>query len=155
MKTLVVYDSLFGNTEQIARSIAAACSAFGPAQAMRVDATRMSELEGVDVLVVGCPTQGFRATPALRAFLDRIPGAVLRQLHVACFDTRIHMPWPLNGAAAPGMARQLHRRGVVPIVPPEGFFVLGREGPLADGELERAARWAEQIHERCGAPAML
>lgn len=155
MKTLVVYDSLFGNTEQIARSIATACSAFGPAEAMRVDTTRLTALEGVDVLVIGCPTQGFRATPAIRSFLDRIQGAALRQLHVACFDTRIHMPWPLNGAAAPGMERQLRRRGITPIVPPEGFFVQGREGPLAAGELARAARWAEQIHEKCGMPVML
>ncbi len=155
MRTLVVYDSMFGNTEQIARSIATACSAFGPAEAMRVDATRMTELEGVDVLVIGCPTQGFRATPAIRAFLDRIQGATLRHLHVACFDTRIHMPWPLNGAAAPGMVRQLRNRGITPIVPPEGFFVQGKEGPLAEGELARAARWAEQIHAKCGMPAML
>ena len=29
--------------------------------------------------------------------------------------------------------------------PPEGFIVLGTQGPLLDGELERAAKWAKDI----------
>jgi hypothetical protein len=31
------------------------------------------------------------------------------------------------------------------LAPPEGFVVLGVQGPLKDGELERAAGWAKGI----------
>ncbi|MFC1983163.1 hypothetical protein ACFLV5_05230 [Chloroflexota bacterium] len=31
------------------------------------------------------------------------------------------------------------------VVPEEGFFVKDKEGPLVDGEIERAARWARSM----------
>jgi hypothetical protein len=30
-------------------------------------------------------------------------------------------------------------------MPPEGFFVAGTEGPMKEGELDRAAAWVKQI----------
>ena len=51
MNALVVYDPQFGNTEQIARAIAATLSEFGKARAVRVDPTQLFEGEGVDVLI--------------------------------------------------------------------------------------------------------
>jgi len=32
-------------------------------------------------------------------------------------------------------------------MPPEGFFVNGTEGPMKEGELERAAEWTKQIDQ--------
>jgi hypothetical protein len=32
-------------------------------------------------------------------------------------------------------------------VSPEGFFVKGTEGPLIEGEVERAAGWAKEMVE--------
>ena len=148
MNTLVVYESQFGNTEQLARSIAATWSAFGSAQVVHVDPTHPVALEGVDVLILASPTQAFRQMPTIRAFIENLPREALNHLSVACFDTRVHMPWPLNGAAAPGMARQLRQKGCELIGPPEGFFVKGTSGPLLDGEEERATRWAVSIHEK-------
>jgi hypothetical protein len=31
------------------------------------------------------------------------------------------------------------------LTPPEGFFVLGKKGPLEEGELTRAAKWAKTL----------
>jgi hypothetical protein len=36
-------------------------------------------------------------------------------------------------------------------VSPEGFIVKGKEGPLKDGEEERAAEWAKVIFTACRA----
>jgi flavodoxin len=146
MNTLVIYDSQFGNTERIAKAMVSTLRAFGPAQALRVDALSPIEFAGVDLLLVGCPTQQFRPTPAMRAFLEQLSHATLSHLSVACFDTRVHLPWPLNGTAAQKMARQLRGQGIKPLVPPEGFFVKGKQGPLADGEVERATWWAARLH---------
>lgn len=149
MNTVVVYDSQYGNTERIARVIADSLRAFGLAQAVRVDPAHPVSFEGVDLLIVGCPTQGFRPTPAMQSFLGNVSSQRPRGLAVACFDTRFRGPlW--KSSAAPRMARQLRSVGFEPIVPPESFFVkaMKKEGPLLVGEVERAVTWALRIHLR-------
>jgi len=50
-----------------------------------------------------------------------------------------------SGSAAHRIASRLKRTGASLLVEPESFFVAEREGPLEEGELERAARWAEEV----------
>jgi hypothetical protein len=38
------------------------------------------------------------------------------------------------------------------VVPAESFFVTGSEGPLEDGELERAGAWTRDLAVRVAAP---
>jgi hypothetical protein len=65
---------------------------------------------------------------------------------VAAFDTRHVSKWTLLfGYAAPRIARSMERSGAALLAAPEGFFVLGTEGPLKEGELERAACWAREV----------
>lgn len=145
MNTLVVYESQFGNTEQVALAIAGALRAFGQAQAVRVDPARPIELQGVDMLVVGGPTQSWGVTSGIQSFLATIPPKQLRSLSVACFDTRLRQPRLLTGSAAGVMAKILQKMGVSPLVPAESFLVSGKEGPLISGELDRAAAWANAL----------
>ena len=145
MNALVVYDSQFGNTERIALAIIDALRRVGEAHAVRVNAAQPGELQGIDLLVVGCPTQGWRPTTALQAWLDGITAEQLRGVAVACFDTRFRKPRWLTGSAAGVMAKRLQRQGITLLVPPESFFVVGKEGPLYNGELERAATWTRLI----------
>jgi flavodoxin len=157
MNTLVVYDSKYGNTERIAQAIADTLRAFGQAQAVHVAQTLQVSFQGLDLLILGCPTQGFRPTPAMQSFLGTVPFQSLSGLTVACFDTRFRgRLW--KSSAAPRMARQLRTMGVEPIVPPESFFVkaMKKEGPLLAGEEERAATWARMIFTKAEAshPAM-
>ncbi len=70
MNTMVVYDSQYGNTECIAQTIADALYAFGHAQAVRVDPARPVSLQGVDLLILGSPTQGLKPTLAMQSFLE-------------------------------------------------------------------------------------
>lgn len=51
----------------------------------------------------------------------------------------------VGGYAANYIAKKLRKNGVNLIKPPEGFLVTGEEGPLKEGELERAADWAKQL----------
>ncbi len=148
MNTLVVYDTQYGNTERIAQAIADTLSAAGPSRAVRVTAAGVAQLQGVDLLIVGSPTVGWKPTPATQAFLDSLSPASMSGKQTACFDTRIRMPRFLNRPAAEVMAKALRTKGAAPLVPPEGFFVKGREGPLQDGEMERAANWARTLRQR-------
>jgi len=149
MNTFIVYDSQFGNTERIAQAIADTVRAFGQASAVRVDPAHPVSFQGVDLLILGCPTQGMRATPAMQSFLGKVSSQRLRDLTVACFDTRFRgFLW--KSSAAPHMARQLRTMGVEPLVAPESFFVkaMKKEGPLLAGEVERAATWARILCEK-------
>ncbi len=144
MKTLIVYDSVYGNTEKIAKAIGGAIT--GEVKMVRVGEVNSSELKTIDLLIIGSPTQGGRPTPAIRDFLDKVPEASLKGINVAAFDTRI--PTKLVGVfgyAAGKIAGSLKTKGGTLILSPEGFFVKGTEGPLKEGELEHAASWAKEI----------
>jgi flavodoxin len=149
MKTLVVYDSVFGNTATIARAIGEALS--GVVQPVR-DAEPL-EAHGVDRLVVGSPTHGGRPTPAIDSYLKAIPHDALKQVQVAAFDTRIPAKergfllrklMGVIGYAAPKVAKTLRAKGGKLLAPPEGFIVDDKEGPLKPGEVERATSWLKQ-----------
>jgi flavodoxin I len=158
MNGLIVFDTQFGNTEQIARAIAAALPL---AISVRLEkAGRISRLdtEHVDLLIVGGPTQRQRITASLEAVLEATPRRSLRGLKGAAFDTRYRMAAWLTGSAAQRVARLLKKLGVQLIVPPESFFIerdLPPEGQkrrheiehLEPGELERAAEWAQKVAE--------
>jgi flavodoxin len=137
MKALVVYDSKFGHTAQIAQAIGQAIDA----QVLQVDEVSPSDLEGLDLLIVGSPTHGGFPTEGIQSLGKA--SLALRGVNVAAFDTRTKTT--IFGYAAPKIAKNLKKRGGNLLAPPEGFFVLGTKGPLREGELERAAAWAREI----------
>lgn len=154
MNTLVVYDLQYGNTKRIAQVIADTLRTSGQAQAIRVDPDRSFKFQGVDLLILGCPTQGFRPTLAMQSFLGTVSYQSLSGLAVACFDTRFRGRF-WKSSAAPRMDRQLRTMGVKPLAPPESFFVkaMKKEGPLEALEVERAATWALGVHQQYEAHA--
>lgn len=144
MKAVVVYDSLYGNTEKIAKAIGGAVG--DEAKVVRAGDVSLSELESVDLLVVGSPTQGGRPTTATQELLKKVSESAVRGVNVAAFDTRVTARWAaIFGYAAGRIAKSLKRKGGTLVVPPEGFFVEGTEGPLKDGELERAGAWGKSV----------
>ena len=147
LNVLIVYDSVFGNTEKIARSIGAGIG--GGVKVAKVDAVSSGDLLEVDLLVIGSPTVAGRATRPLQAFVDGLPRAVAEKARCAAFDTRVAMKFArLFGYAAPRISEVLRKRGSAAASEPQGFIVKGRNGPLADGELERATAWGRRL----GAP---
>jgi flavodoxin len=154
MKTLVVYESKYGNTERVARTLA---GRFGEVVTTELAALNTStpspSIEGIELLVAGGPTQGHGMGPAMRDFLDAIPEGALSGVRVAAFDTRLRgMKW-LTGSAAGQIGKALTHKGATSLTEPASFLVTGGEGPLAEGELERARTWASFIMEVGGLSA--
>ena len=144
MKALVVYDSVYGNTEEIAKAIGGAIT--GDVKVLGAGEVNLSELESIDFLIVGAPTQGGRPTPAIQDFLNKVSEPAIKGINVATFDTRISKKWVrIFGYAAGKIGRSLKAKGGTLILNPEGFFVKGTKGPLEEGELERAASWAKEV----------
>ncbi len=144
MKTLVVYDSLHGNTEKIARAIGGAVS--GEVEVLRVSEAAPARLKPYDLLVVGSPTQNQTATAAILRFVEAVPPTVLKGAGVAAFDTRLAGRLAtILGSAAGKIASAVRKQGGTLVAPPEGFIVGGNKGPLKAGELERASAWAKEL----------
>ncbi|MFC2062764.1 flavodoxin family protein [Chloroflexota bacterium] len=145
MKVLIVYDSLFGNTERIAQAIGSSIG--GDVKVLRVGEAGTTELEELDILIVGSPTQGGRPTKAIQEFLNKVDKGAIQGRKVATFDTRYATKMvKLFGYAADRIARSLERMGGVLIAPPEAFFVEGTKNTsLKGGELERAKSWAKKV----------
>ncbi|GAA4606685.1 hypothetical protein BJY16_005953 [Actinoplanes octamycinicus] len=160
MRALVIYESMFGNSAAVARSVAA-----GLAQACDVtlaDVRDSPSLDGVDLLVLGGPTHAFgMSRPATRAdaarqgtvrpgaqaagireFLDRAPR--LAGLAVAAFDTRSNTPLPA-GSAGRKAIRRLRGLGGRQVLEVESFRVESAQGPLVAGEEDRARVWGETL----------
>ncbi len=152
MKILIVYDSYFGNTEQIALAISKGLAGLDDIQIKRVNDVTLKDLSGLDYLFAGSPTRKFTATKAIKDFIKEIPADGLKGIKTAAFDTRIdvqkinnrflNMCVRLFGYAAEPLDEKLRKKGGRPILPPEGFYVLESEGPLREGEYERAVKWA-------------
>ncbi len=155
MNSVIVYDSVFGNTAAVAKAIAAALEGHGVVRLLPVTEARSLDLTSVDLLIVGSPTRGFRPTPATDEFIAGLPtGTAIR---AAAFDTRldaeqIHpapLRWVVNagGYAAQRIAHGLRDKGFSVHAKEGDFVVTGTEGPLKPGELERAAEWAKALGE--------
>ena len=148
MNILIIYDSVFGNTSDIAEAIAETLREYCHVQITAVDEADRFELKTMDVLIVGCPTQRHSLTSGIRAFLDNIQRGRLDGIMAAAFDTRYRMSVWISGSAAWSISRHLQRSGASLILPPESFFVAGRQGPLEEGERQRAEQWAKLLLER-------
>ncbi|MBU1119787.1 flavodoxin domain-containing protein [Patescibacteria group bacterium] len=143
MKTLIVYDSFFGNTKLLAETIG---KEFGnDAKVIHVSDFENEDLKGVGLLIVGSPILGWRPSEKTTAFIMSFGKDQLKGIKVATFDTRMKIV--IHGDATKKMSEMLAKLGAEVIVEPNWFIVTGKEGPLADGELERAKEWGKQINE--------
>lgn len=166
MRALVVYESLWGNTEKVARAIAVELSATMQVDVVDVDSAPNS-VDGYDLLAVGGPTHAFSMSRAatrqsavsqnrapfapqrgLREWLNGLTPTKTQTMAVA-FDTRVDAP-RLPGSAAKAAKQELRSLGFDTVLKQKTFHVHGYEGPLVDGELEKAAQWGREVASALG-----
>ena len=121
---------------------------------LRAGEVKPAHLTGLAALIVGSPTRAFKPTKAITDFLKKVPANGLKGVKVMAFDTRMSLAdvnsrllnrlVKVFGYAAKPIADKLVKKGGSLTAPPEGFFVKESEGPLKDGELERAAEWVKK-----------
>ena len=169
MRVVVVYESMHGSTEKVARAVADELRGRHEVTLVGVDDVDAGRLPAADLLVVGGPTHAHgmsrersrksaqdhdEAVPltgtsvGVRELLDDLP--VVHGLRAAAFDTRIDKPELLTGAASHGIAKRLRQHGYDIVAEPESFLVhvAGGNEALVDGELSRAATWAAELERR-------
>ena len=169
MAAAVVFESIYGNTREVANAIAAGLGGDTVVSAVGdVDEAALTETE---LVVVGGPTHmhglatsmsrkmavkgaeedsdveldpAARSERGVRDWLADLGGGGA----AAAFDTRIDKSPALTGSAARGIAKRLRRRGFTVVADPESFFVDDAEGPLVEGELERAREWGASLRAK-------
>ena len=141
MKTLVMFDSVYGNTKRIAETISKELGK--DSKAIPVSDFNMKKLEGIKLLVAGCPVNAWRPTAKMKKFLADLSEGQLKGIKAAAFDTKFKSP--LAGNASKRISKSFKKAGAEIVVEPQSFFVKGGEGPLFDGEIERAEEWAKSI----------
>lgn len=168
MPALVVHESIYGNTRAVAEAIADGLRRHLDARTCPVGAADGTTIEGADLLVVGGPThmhglasslsrrmavqagrddgvdveEDATGDRGLRKWLADLDG---HEGRAAAFDTRLDRSPVMTGVAARGIAHRLRRHHFEVVADPESFLVEDAEGPLADGELERAREWGDAL----------
>ena len=156
MKALVAVETMFGNTDKIACAIAEGLAKGADVELIPACALTAERLRGVDLFVAGGPTHGHgmarresregamkmmhkkcsEIEVGLRERLDELEDG--KGALAAAFDTRMPQPKIVTGSAADVISRRLKRHGYKLAAPPASFIVEHAQGPLRDGELERA-----------------
>ncbi|WP_310527429.1 hypothetical protein [Nocardioides sp.] len=163
MSTLVVHESMWGNTRAVAEAVAARLG--DDATIVEVGQAPVPLPADVDLLVVGGPTHAFSmsrsstredavvkgAEPGhtargIREWLGELPES--DHVDVATFDTRVDKVRHLPGSAAKAAGKEVRRHHLGRLVSTESFYVGDMAGPLLDGELDRAAAWADTLSSR-------
>jgi hypothetical protein len=167
MRALVIYESMYGNTQRIAESIASGLRPQIDALAMEVGTAPTLEEAPIDLLVIGGPTHALRMSrrdSRKRAANDSGKPVISTEIGIrewiaaqkehavrvptATFGTRFKMSRRLTGSAAKNAEKKLRKHGFEMIAPAESFFVEGETGPLYLGEQERAHQWGETLTVR-------
>jgi len=165
MKILIVYESHWGNSAAIAKTIAEGigeeAQAFSTAQAS-ADLVAQADLivAGAPLIAFNLPTKDMLKSmemnqgrdpvkpdlshPTLREWLE---GLLKGSGSAAAFETRL---WWSPGSATKVIESELEKAGYRILVKGERFNVKGRYGPLRDGELERAKQWGTEMRKKLG-----
>ena len=164
VKALVAYESMFGNTERVARAVAAGLRLEGvDTTVLNISLATIADLSDLDLLVVGAPTHGFSLSrPATRRDAVRQGGrddaviigmrewleslaAESRPPLAATFDTRVTKVRYLPASASRRAARILDDQGHQLVSAPTGFLVHAVPGPLESHEVDRAIAWGRGV----------
>jgi hypothetical protein len=168
MRVLVIYESMYGNTHQIAEAIAEGFAMPDSVQVVPVAGVTREMVEQSDLIVVGGPTHAHgmsrertrkaavEAAEKPSKKLDLEPEAsgggvrdwleTLGSVHglAAAFDTRVHGHVVLTGQASKGIAKALVDAGMDLITEPVSFLV-DKHNHLLPGEHGRAFVWGEHL----------
>jgi flavodoxin len=165
---------MYGNSRAIAGAIA---EGMGGAEVVPVHEAA-GQGQDAELLVLGGPTHvhGMTSTRTRQAAVQAVhedgdahhlePGAAeerglrdwirdlpqVKGVAAATFDTRADKGRWLTGAASRGIAKRLRHRGYH-VLSTESFRVEGSEGPLVEGELDRARAWGAELAQAVPAPA--
>ena len=136
-KALVIYDSVYGNTEKIARALAKGLGENRvEVDTLKADAVKFDELGKYDLFVVGGPVHAWNVTKPIKTFLEKLNTVSgLSGKKAFAFDTKMSKSG-LAGSAGGKIEASLKNMGLIIVKPHATGVVKGNEGPLEEGAEE-------------------
>jgi flavorubredoxin len=126
MKAILLFDTVFGNTERIANSLARGLQDVGvDAECVSINNARVDKLSDYDLLALGAPTQYITASKPMKEFLDQLKDLDLKGKYGFAFDTKLDSI--LAGSAAKFIEKKLKASGVNIVRPRSSAIVIGRK----------------------------
>jgi flavorubredoxin len=159
VKSLVLFRSHYGNTKQVADSIAQEIKTQGHEAVVQDIRQKLSDLQDIDFIMIGSPTRFARADGKALRVLKELRKKGFVEKPVAIFDT--YGPVPSESKELeksrkwwdPGAAGIMHR-----IAKEQGLNVYqetlrcevqgGIKGPLAENQLEKATSFIREFLSR-------
>jgi flavodoxin len=144
-KALVVYYSMYGNTEKVAKALAAGLQSGGcEADSTSVEAVNVDALNDIDLLCVGAPVHAWNAAKPARDFLSRLKGVQgLTGKKAFAFDTKFSSRFAGSGGGK--IEKKLKSLGFEAAMPARSAIVLGKEGPLEEGTEDTFRQLGEDL----------
>jgi flavodoxin len=157
MKGVVAYDSVHGNTRQVAEAIAEQIRADGyEVEVINLKEAKPKTVKG-DFMFIGSPTRGGRMTGNVKDFLGNLDAGYWRDKPIVLFDTIgplskdpekrkkwLEMANQGNKNAASRMREACQTRGLTNCTEILHFAVTGFMGPLASDALAIAKESTHQ-----------
>jgi flavodoxin len=143
MEALIIYDTKFGNTEEVAKAIAEGLSPSYEVECKKVDNVSASELRESDLVLVGSPTHAWNMSSGAKDFFRGLGAERFEGKVAAAFDTRFNRK--LAGSAAKKIESRLRKLGFKIALPYFSAYVVKSEGPLEDGEIERCKEFSAKL----------
>ena len=139
-RAIVLYHSLFGNTREVAESLAQGIREEGiEVDCQSIDSVDINKIPDYDFIAIGSPTHMIRPSKEMKEFLKKLKSLDLSGLAGFSFDTRNESrmnksSWSvLENSAARSIERALKHMKVRVTRPRVSAIVHGREGPLLSG----------------------
>lgn len=144
MKAIVLYDSKYGNTEQVAKGICSGMKevGFSSVECRRGSTVTPEELLSTEIWILGSPTHMGGVSRNFKQMIKWMGGQDLQGIRGTAFDTRLEN---MKGGASQRISEAMIRSGIQMLLDPESFIVKGRKGPLAEGEEARAISFGRRI----------
>jgi hypothetical protein len=147
MKSLIVYDSYFGNTELVANTIHEVFEQSHKSKLIHISEAYDLNIEEFDLIVVGSPTRYYKPTEPIVEFVREVKPYSLK---VAFFDTRMDAEghWLLGpienllGFAVDSMVSLIDSGEATMDIEPLGVYVKSTQGPVSKGSIKDIQAWA-------------
>ncbi|MFX0054764.1 MAG: flavodoxin family protein [Promethearchaeota archaeon] len=146
-KTIIIYESIYGNTKKVADAIAEGIRESGQIDciiAKTGEVHHTDDLAKYDAVIFGSPNHNQEPSRNMLKFIERVGIVDLDTKMGAAFDT---YTGGNKGIAVRKMEQAIRQKIACITFVIDGFSakVEGRKGPLAEGEIDRAIEFGKQV----------
>jgi len=147
-KVIIVYESVYGNTQKVAEAISKGISRYAELESVikKTGEIHTDDLCDYDAILFGCPNHNQEPALNLLKFIDRASIVRLKAKTGAVFDT---YTGGNKDVAVKKLEAKVHEKLLgIQLMGRLSSKVTGRKGPLADNEEDKALEFGIQFGQK-------